>query len=148
MINKQNVRASLVALLLMLLSACSLNLISDYDEQSLQDMERIAKQVDMFYAKLLYTSSEQRDYQQFSSDYIHIEVELNALKTRQEIRELNELTLKQVLIAQNLWQQDMQRHKKNDGISDFIAKRHRQQFNRIFLAMIKGEQSKPTSQQP
>lgn len=148
MINPHYIRASLAAFFIMLLSGCALNLISDYDEQSLQDMERIAKQVDMFYAKLLYTPSEQRHYQNFNQDYITIEVELNALKTRQQIRELNELTFKQVQIAQNLWHQDMQQHKKNDGISDFIIKRHRKQFNRVFLAMIKGEQSKPISQQP
>ena len=80
-----------------------------------------------------------------------IDVELQALKTRQELRALNELTLKQVNITISLFKQDREQHKKQDTISNFLLKRHRKQYNRLFLAMIKGEEAKKipqSNQQP
>ena len=141
----QLIKGAVLAFSILLMSGCALNLVSDYDQESLQSMELLAKKVDLFYAKLAMVSPKERGFKRFNQDYVAIDVDLNALLTRQKIRAVNELTTKQVVIAQNLWSQDMQLHKQRDTISDFIVKRHRQQFNRLFLAMIKGEESKPVS---
>jgi len=138
-------KAFILAAMLLLLNACALNQISDYDVRSMNQMQLVAKKVDYFYAQISYQPKEKRTYSQSAKQYLEIEVDLNALKLRQQARPTNELTLKQVEIAQTLWSEDRKSHQKKDTISDFIIKRHRQQFSRVFLAMIKGEESKPTT---
>ena len=140
-------KAIMLSMALLLLNACAINQISNYDEQSLNQMQLVAKKVDYFYAQLSYLPKDKRTYQQSAQQYLEVEVDLNALKLRQQVRSTNELTLKQVEIAQTLWSDDRKTHQKKDTISDFIIKRHRQQFQRVFLAMIKGEESKPTTSQ-
>lgn len=130
-----------------LISACSMQFISDFDLQSMQDMRRAAKMVDSFYIMLEEVPPEQRTYDNSKEAYAMIKAELNALKLSQEIRPLNELTTKQVQIAIDLWQEDISFHKKYDSMSDFVIGRHRSQFNRLFRAMIQGEQAKPSNQQ-
>ena len=138
-------KAIMLSMTLLLLNACAINQVSDYDAQSLNQMQLVAKKVDYFYAQLSYLPKDKRTYQQSAKQYLEVEVDLNALKLRQQIRSTNELTLKQVEIAQALWSDDRKTHQKKNTISDFIIKRHRQQFQRVFLAMIKGEESKPTT---
>lgn len=129
-------------LLLGLSSGCSVQLVSDYDHQSQQQMMNVAKQVERFYLELALQPVEKRSYQVSSKGYIQIDVELSALLLRQKVRELNELTTKQVTMTQTMWQQDQLTHRKNNTISDFIIKRRRAQYQRVFLAMVRGEQMK------
>lgn len=134
-----------VLLLALLLSACSMQIISDYDQASLNKMMQVSSRIDGFYLRLMYQPKEERSYKQFNSQYIDIEVELNALRRMQEYRPMNELTLKQVDIAIDLWLQDKKAHQEKDTVSDFIIKRHREQFTQVFDAMITGELSKPVN---
>lgn len=138
-----NFRYGALALFFLFCSGCSMQIISEYDQVSMQNMQRIAKLVDEFYARLATQPLQSRPFEASEADYVRIEVELNALKLSQQVRELNDLTIKQVDIVIKLWLQDIEAHKKKDNVSNFIINRHRNQFNRTFLAMIKGEQSKP-----
>ena len=88
-----------IFLLAWLISACSMQFISDFDLQSMQDMQRVAKMVDSFYIMLEEVPAEERTYDNSKEGYARIKAELNALKLSQEIRPLNELTTKQVKIA-------------------------------------------------
>ncbi|WDD98083.1 hypothetical protein [Thalassomonas actiniarum] len=125
-----------------LLSGCALQLVSDYDEKSLESMERVAQKVNRFYLGLSYQSKEKRLFKASHSAYLNIEADLEALKNRQMIRPMNELTLKQVEITLKLWREDRLRHKTADSLSDFLIKRRKDQYQRLFLAMIKGEEAK------
>lgn len=115
------------------------------DEVSLQQMEALAQQVDYFFTRLLSLPEAQRNYAASAKSYLEVEVNLNALKTRQQSRENNEQTLKQVGITTKLWQQDRKRHQAKDSFSDLLIKRYRLQYQRLFLAMIKVEEAKPVS---
>lgn len=121
---------------------CTLQLVADYDQSTLQQLELVAKKVDRLYVELSYTPEQQRSYQKVASQYLDIEVSLEALKTRQQLRELNELTLKQVDITISLFRQDRELHKQRNTVSDFLLKRRRKQYNRLFISMIKGEEAK------
>lgn len=138
-------RSLWVLLSALLLSACSMNIISSYDKQSMAQMLDLAKQVDAFYLQLADQPGDARPYQDSSEAYNHILTELYGLRRSQTVRALNDLTVKQVDIAIELWQQDIAAHKQNDGISNFILQRHREQFDRVFLAMIQGESAKATN---
>lgn len=126
------------------LSGCAMTFISDFDQASLDQMQLVNKKIDRFFIELQYAEVDERKYDGFRQAYVDIDVELNALKTMQAVRPMNDLTVKQVDILLELWQQERQNHKSKDGISDFLIKRHRSQYNRLLLAMIKGEKAKPT----
>ncbi len=129
-------------LVLSLTSGCALQMVSSFDAQTEQQIMDVAKKVDRFYAQLSELPKEKRTFQFSQSVYLNIEVELSALLMRQKVRELNELTTKQVEITQALWLQDKKQHQQANTISDFLIKTRKQQYQRLFLAMIRGEEAK------
>lgn len=129
-------------LVLSLTSGCALQMVSSFDAQTEQQIMDVAKKVDRFYAQLSELAKEKRTFHFSQSVYLNIEVELSALLMRQKVRELNELTTKQVEITQALWLQDKKQHQQANTISDFLIKTRKQQYQRLFLAMIRGEQAK------
>jgi len=129
-------------LILSMASGCALQMVSNFDRQTEQQIMDVAKKVDRFYVQLSELSKEKRTFHFSQSTYLNIEVELSALLMRQKVRELNELTTKQVEITQNLWLQDKKQHQQANSISDFLIKTRKQQYQRLFLAMIRGEQAK------
>lgn len=136
----------MVLILAILLSACSVSLISEKDPASQALMHKISKEIDYLYFRMLGTESTERHYDGFKNQYIKIKTDLADLKRRQAIRANNELTLKQVDIAIALWEQDMTAHREKDTVSDFLLKRHHQQYQTLFIAMIKGEEAKPVNE--
>ena len=136
---------TLIVFVVFWLSACSMSLVSQHDSLSQEHMLEVSKKIEALYLALLSAPKEQRDYPLFQQSYLDIQVELSSLKLRQAMRANNALTLRQVETAITLWDQDMQQHKDKNTVSDFILQRHRQQYQALFIAMIKGEQAKPVS---
>jgi len=139
---KSTYRTLLSIFFIAMASGCSIQLVSEQDEVSLLQMEELAQEVDHLFTQLRYMPPEKRSYKSSAQAYLAIEVKLNALKMRQEIRSMNELTLDQVNIAIKLWTQDRKRHQSRDSFSDFMLKRYSSQYKRLFLAMIQGEEVK------
>lgn len=125
-----------------LTAGCSVQLVSPYDEKTIEKMERIDEKIDRFYLVLKSFPEEKRTFKEFYSGYLDIDVLIRSLERRQNIREKNEETLKQTQILASLWQQDFETHKKNDAISDFIIQRRLDQYQRLLSALIKGELAK------
>lgn len=100
-----------VYLALALQYGCLLNVISDYDEESLFQMEQIAENIDRMYIHMSHVDRSERTFINFKDYYINVAAGLNRLKSRQESRPFNELTLKQVDIVINSWNSDIERHK-------------------------------------
>lgn len=128
-------------------SACTVRYVADYDAEVKAEILRIAKEVDLFWGRLLDTPADQRQYAKFKDDYNRIEADLRNLRMRNEIRPLNRLSTEQSQIALDLWLDDKTSHKQNNTISDFIANRHRKQFVRVFVAMARGEIAKGSEQE-
>jgi hypothetical protein len=123
-------------------SSCTVQYVAEYDESIKNEIIRIASEVDMFYTTLLETAEGERTYENFRDSYLTIEVDLNTLLTRNKIRPLNEESIKQTQNALELWLDDKGKHKTNNSVSDFIINQHRNQFQRIFIAMAIGEKAK------
>lgn len=118
---------------------CTVQYVAEYDESIKTEIVRIAAQVEMFYADILETDEAERVYENFRDRYISIEVDLRTLLLRNKIRPLNEESTKQTEIALELWIDDKEQHKSENTVSNFIINSHRKQFQRIFIAMAKGE---------
>lgn len=132
----------LIFITTILYSGCRVQYVSDYDENIKNEIIRINKEVDRIYSIMLETPLEKRSYENFKNLYISTEIDLRTLLTMNKIRPLNEESIKQTEIAIELWIDDKEKHKENDTVSDFIIKQHRNQFQRIFIAMAIGEQVK------
>lgn len=124
-------------------SGSSIQVVARFDASSAQQATQIANSIDQFFTRLLYLPPEQRRYRGLQGGYLDIQVKLQALKQRQEMRQLNDLSLRQADIALELWQQDQQQHQHNDGISDFLIKRHQSNYQQLMNALIQGEHAKP-----
>lgn len=132
----------LTAVVLAVTAGCPMRFVADYDSAVVEEIFLISKKVDMFFGKILETSGENREYDNFKNTYIEIEADLRSLLRRNEVRAFNEPTIKQINIALELWQSDKAKHKEKNTVSDFIAKSHRKQFARVFVAMAQGEIAK------
>lgn len=126
----------------LLLSCCTVQYVAEYDASVKDEIISVAKRVDLFWGTLLDSEATQRPYAQYQEQYNQIESDIRSLMMRNAIRPLNKASTRQGEIALKLWQQDHENHKANDTISDFIAKRHREQFTRVFTAMAMGEEAK------
>ncbi len=125
-----------------MLSSCSVKYVAEYDEGTFREIINVSKKVDVFFLTILETPVDHRNYNRFRDSYIIIEADLNSLFMRNEIREFNEETLKQIKETIKLWQDDKAKHKKKNTVKNFIAKKHKEQFHRVFIAMAKAEMAK------
>ena len=121
---------------------CTVRYAAEYDASIKEEIIRIAKQVDLFYGRLLETPSGERQYKNYKDDYLKIEADLRALELRNEIRTFNKESTAQTKIALDLWLEDRESHKKDNTVDDATLKLHRKQFARVFVAMAKGEEAK------
>lgn len=129
----------LTLLSILIFKGCTVQYVAAYDENIKDEIIKIAGEVEMFYAELLETEINDRTYDNFIDKYLAIEVNLRTLLLKNKIRPLNEESTKQTEIALELWLDDKEKHKTNNTVSNFIVDSHRSQFQRIFIAMAKGE---------
>lgn len=134
--------AFLSLLLLASVIGCTVRYVAEYDASIKDEIVHIAKEVGLFYGRLLDTSPSERQYQKYKDDYLKIEADLRALELRNEIRTFNKESTKQTKIALDLWLEDKDSHKKDNTVDDATLKLHRKQFARVFVAMAKGEEAK------
>jgi len=132
----------LLTITLLFISGCTVQFVAEYDESIKNEIIRISNEIDKFYAILLETEQTERTYENFKEEYLTIEVDLRTLLTRNKIRPLNDESTKQTEIALELWLDDKEQHKANETVSNFIINQHRNQFQRLFIAMAIGEKVK------
>lgn len=128
--------------LLLLLSGCSVQLVAEFDPQTLNQLQQINNQIDRLYLQMSALPATQRQYQQFQPQYLDIDVTIRGFVRLQEWRQMNEETYKQAQILAKLWQQDMQQHRKSGHLSDFLLKRHRAQYQQLINTIAQGELAK------
>lgn len=133
---------STVLLLIFGLSACSLQQVAYFDEGSLQFAQDISIKVDMFFGKLSQTPAEQRTFEQSQNDYLEISVQLNALLVRNQNRQYNELSVEQIQLLIELWENEETSHKQRNSFPDGLIALHRQQFQTAFASIMRAEQYK------
>lgn len=129
-------------IILFSINGCVVRYVADYDASIKNEIIQVAKTVDLFWGDLLDTNHSERKYNKFKKEYNQIETDIRGLVMRNKIRTLNQESTRQANIALNLWIEDRSDHKKNDDFSDFQAQKHREQYNRVFVAMAKGEEVK------
>lgn len=120
----------------------SIQVIARSDNKTIQQVTQVSRQIDLFFTRQLHLPCEQRNYRNAHHSYLDIEQALTALIRHQELRPVNDLSLRQSELALELWQQDRLQHQNNDGMTDLILQRHRAQFKQLLDTLIQGEHTK------
>lgn len=124
---------------------CSVTLIPNYDESIAKQIESLAKQVDKFYLEMLETTSNSnggRAFKKFTESYVNIEVELNSLLNKNQVRPLNENSIRICEITLQLWIKYKNEHKEDNNLSDGLIKLNRKTFGDLFYSMQVAEAAK------
>lgn len=133
------------AIIVVTFSSCRISLISDYDDKIAQQIELTAKKVDKFYLIMLETTDQDnknREYSNFINEYIDIEVELNALLSRNRVKSLNKNSIRICEITLELWIKYKEEHKKDVWLSDVKIRLNRKNMGELFYAMMAAEEGK------
>ena len=127
-----------------LTTSCKVSWVATYDYMVAQQIEVVAKKVDKFYLTMLETTSEEneRQYSKFVKEYIDIEVELNALLNKNQIRPLNKESTRNCVIALQYWIKYKVKHKKDNVISDVDIELNRDYLHDLFIVIQIGEEAK------
>ncbi|NLS11957.1 hypothetical protein HGP28_03510 [Vibrio sp. SM6] len=121
--------------------------VASYDARSVDHMYKLETKIDRFYQTLKYTPVARRGYADFRDRYFDIDVEIRALLRQQQRRANNQETVQQVTILAQLWAQDKQQHQQQNRLSDFVVERRIKQYQRLFDALIAGENAKKNAQE-
>ena len=125
--------------LLSVLAGCSVTLISHYDEVTDHGVTALKKRVDGLFRQL--AADPVPDYQAVKPVYDEIDIDLAALRLRNELRPKNEITVQQLeLLEKNV---DLLRQLHKDGAINHAALAPAQAtFDQSFRAILKLELEK------
>jgi hypothetical protein len=132
----------LVALALLVFSACSVKLVADYDSVTYEEILRAGKKVDHFYGQLLEVPEKDRQYAKYSEKYVEIETDLRSLYMRNRSRPLNQESTEISRIILDLWVKYKQRHRERNAYSSGNAELDRTRFQRLFGSAADAEAAK------
>ena len=125
--------------------SCRVTFVAPYDASVSQQIEDISRKVDKFYITMQEKTTEeenQREYSRFVDDYIDIEVELNALRKKNQIRPLNKESTQNCEIALETWIKYRDKHKQDNTISDIDIDLNREFLSDLFIVIQAGEEAK------
>jgi hypothetical protein len=141
-LNYKNLRFSIILFCVLCSVSCTVRYVPEYNAVLSDEIIRVAKKVDYFYANLQNTSDSLRTFDKSIEHYTEIDVDLNSILMRNKIRPLNSESAK---IAENivsLWTKYKNSHKKNNTYKDAQLVLHRQRMGRMFSAMFDAEEAK------
>jgi hypothetical protein len=142
---KKRIILSAFILMFLSLNACKVTLLPGYDANISEQIVNTAKAVDKFYLSMQDNTSAEnggRAFSKFSEQYVNIEVELNALLSKNKIRPLNQNSTRICEITLELWTKYKEEHKKDNTLSDGLVKLNQKTFSDLFFAMQVAEKGK------
>ena len=122
----------LLFLLSLIVGGCSLQMVAPYDAKTEEQIFTDARLVDQFYAELLDTAEDKRQYAVSAPKYREIELDLRALVLRNKVRRFNEDSIEITQKILKHWIKCKERHKEKDAYKDAVAELDRDRFRRMF----------------
>lgn len=125
-----------------LISSCKVQYVADYNERVEEEILKVYEDIERFYLRMSLVSENERTFNKFEADYLNIEISLQTLFLRNKIRPLNDESIKQTENIITLWNKVKEEHKNEDKVKSYILQKHRGHFQRMFIAMLIGEEKK------
>ncbi len=129
---------SIPVIFCLFLTSCSFALLPPYNQEVAAQIENTAKAIDRFYLNMLERSEAakgERNYSNFLSGYIDIEVELNSLYNKNRIRPLNKVSTRNCEIAVQRWREYKEEHKIQNTISNGLIAYRRKYMGDLFYTI-------------
>jgi hypothetical protein len=130
-----------VFLAIFLLASCRVTLVAPYEEEALQQIQQVAKEVDLFYLKMKEEAAT-TSFADYSERYAELEAEINAMVMRNRIRPLNEHSTRIGEIIQKRWARYREEHRTKDQIPTALIEFNRMAISDLFYAMLVAEKGK------
>lgn len=128
---------------LLTLSACQWSKLAERDPQVELLLIQVNVKIEAHWKKILLVPAHERKFARYQESYHLIANDLNVLLQLNKSRVDNQESIIQMENVLTMWQQDLNKHKHDNTVTDFIAKRREQQYQRTIYAILKGEQVKP-----
>lgn len=139
---KNKYKLIILPTILLIILSCSVKLVSDYDQNTVDQVIRISKMINLIYMKIAETDSLTIKYENFSDDYKYIEVEIRSLVLLNKVRPYNKHSLSN---AENLlknWLEIKDFHKNNDSYNFEVVVEDEEILQDQLLELVKKEQIK------
>ncbi|MCY7421528.1 MAG: hypothetical protein LH478_07275 [Chitinophagaceae bacterium] len=133
---------------LLVFASCKVQLVSNYDMELSNEINNTAKKVDNFYLTMQEIAADKRQFVNFSTSYIGIEVDLNSLVIKNRVRPLNAESTRIAEITLQLWEKYKEEHKKDNTLSNGLIRLNKKTFSDMFYAMQVAEEGKKVSNSP
>jgi len=129
--------------MLLMLSGCAqVQLLADYDKEVSDETIVLAKRVDRFWATYISEVGDAREYAANKREMIEIEVDMNSLLLKNQVRVNNDLTTLQLKNVVDIWAQISTLIKTQESISNTTAEAYRLQLADAIKQIVIGEEAK------
>jgi hypothetical protein len=135
----------MVAILTVVMSACSVRFISDYDETTDRSVTELQRKVETFLVKMENTAgTSEGEYVNNKAFYDDVKVALSAMRVRAAAMPKNELTVQSIdLIEENIENlRQLHERRGEKGLSKALVEPIRTAINAQFTAILKLEFAK------
>jgi len=124
------------------ITSCTVSLVPSYDKEITGEVNKLMKEIDVFYLTMKEMPPDERNYDFFVEKYISIEADLHTMYLRNKVRPLNEESTENCLIALEKWRKYKARHKERDSLSDANIEMQNEYMHDFLYYVLAAEQAK------
>ena len=139
---KKKYKLTILLTISLIILSCSVKLVSDYDQNTVDQVIRISKMINLIYMKIAETDSLTIKYENFSDDYKYIEVEIRSLVLLNKVRPYNKHSLSNTENLLKNWLEIKNFHENNDSYNFEVAVEDEEILQDQLLELVKKEQLK------
>ena len=131
----------LLPLLIICLLACKATFVPPYDASIEAQISKTARLTDALYLQMLDVKETDRKYEKYTAKYLDIQVDINALVLKTQVRDHNTNLLVMVQNLQKMFVQFKDDHKTKGVLSDADVQLNMMQVNAVWAPLLLAEKA-------
>ena len=131
----------LLPLLIICLLACKATFVPPYDASIEAQISKTARLTDALYLQMLDVKETDRKYEKYTAKYLDIQVDINALVLKTQVRDHNTNLLVMVQNLQKMFVQFKDDHKTKGVLTDADVQLNMMQVNAVWAPLLLAEKA-------
>lgn len=131
----------LLPFLFICLLACKATFVPPYDASIESQISKTARLTDALYLQMLELKEADRNYEKYASKYLDIQVDINALVLKTQVRDHNTNLLVMVQNLQKMFVQFKDDHKTKGVLTDADVQLNMMQVNAVWAPLLLAEKA-------
>ena len=131
----------LLPFLIICLLACKATFVPPYDASIEAQISKTARLTDALYLQMLDVKETDRKYEKYTAKYLDIQVDINALVLKTQVRDHNTNLLVMVQNLQKMFVQFKDDHKTKGVLSDADVQLNMMQVNAVWAPLLLAEKA-------